>query len=151
MIDHSFSPGLDLQQIYRLGIGWTAVKNATQNLNLQGGVSYARQSFFISSQDQNLIGSVFPEDFSQKFLGSATLRQKLAINPAWTLTRAYSGNASVVFAIPLYKQFSFSTSVADAFLNNPPPGLKRTPFSSPPLLATPSVRNRVVESAAKSR
>lgn len=46
MIDHSFSPGLDLQQIYRLGIGWTAVKNATQNLNLQGGVSYARQSFF---------------------------------------------------------------------------------------------------------
>jgi hypothetical protein len=44
--------------------------------------------FSISSQDQNLIGSVFLEDFSQKFLGSATLRQKLAINPAWNLTTA---------------------------------------------------------------
>lgn len=126
--DHSFSQGLDLQQIYGLGVGWTAVKNATQNLNLQGSVSYARQSFFIASQDQNLIGSVFLEDFSQKLLGSATLRQKLAINPAWNVTRAYSANGSVVFAIPLYKQFSFSTSVADAFLNDPPPGFKKNSF-----------------------
>ena len=126
--DHSFSQGLDLQQIYGLGVGWTAVKNATQNLNLQGSLSYARQSFLVANQDRNLIGSVFLEDFTQKLLGSATISQKLAINPAWNLTRAYSGNASVVFAIPLYKEFSFSTSVVDAFLNDPPPGFKKNSF-----------------------
>jgi hypothetical protein len=126
--DHSFSQGLDLQQIYGVGVGWTAVKNATQTLNLQGSVSYARQSFVVASHNENLIGSVFLEDFSQKFLGGATLRQRLVINPAWNITRAYSANASVVFAIPLYKQFSFSTSVADTFLNNPPPGFKKNSF-----------------------
>ena len=84
-----------------MGVGWTAIKNANQILNLQGSVSYARQSFFVASHDENLIGSVFLEDFSQKFLGGATLRQRLVINPAWNITRAYSANASVVFAVPL--------------------------------------------------
>jgi len=123
--DHSFSQGLDLQQIYGLGAGWTVVKTANRSLDLQGSLTYERQSFFVARLDDNLIGSVFSEDFNQKFAGGITLTQKLAANPAWNRTNAYSANASVVVALPLYKQFSLSASAADSFLNNPPPGFKK--------------------------
>lgn len=46
--DHSFSQGLALQQIYGGGIGWTVIKNTNQTLDLEGSVTYERQSFFVA-------------------------------------------------------------------------------------------------------
>ena len=34
--DHNYSQGLDLQQVYGGGVGWTAIKNAVQELDVKG-------------------------------------------------------------------------------------------------------------------
>ena len=43
--DHNFSQGLDLQQMYGGGFGWTVVKQPNETLDLKGSLSYERQSF----------------------------------------------------------------------------------------------------------
>jgi Protein of unknown function, DUF481 len=126
--DHNFSMGLDLQQIYGFGIGWTALKNDIESLYVQGSVTYERQSFFVPALDDNLVGSIFSEAFNRKFADGVTLTQKLAFNPAWNVLSAYSMNASIILAVPLYKHFNFSTTLADAFLNNSPPGFRKNSF-----------------------
>jgi hypothetical protein len=126
--DHNFSMGLDLQQIYGVGIGSTPIKNDIESLYLQGSVTYERQSFFVPALDKNLVGSIFSEAFDRKFADGVTLTQKLAFNPAWNVPSAYSMNASIILAVPLYKHFNFSTTLADAFLNNPPPGFRKNSF-----------------------
>jgi hypothetical protein len=126
--DHNFSMGLDLQQIYGVGVGWTALKNDIESLDVQGSVTYERQSFFVPALNHNLVGSMFSEAFNRKFADGVTLAQKLAFNPAWDVLSAYSMNASVILAVPLYKHFNFSTTLADSFLNNPPPGFRKNSF-----------------------
>ncbi|MBV9674793.1 MAG: DUF481 domain-containing protein, partial [Acidobacteriaceae bacterium] len=59
--DHNFSQGLDLQQAYGGGLGWTAYKSDTADLNLRAGVSYIRQQFTNSAFNKNLFGSTFGE------------------------------------------------------------------------------------------
>ncbi len=44
--DHNFSQGLDLQQLYGGGIGWTPIQGEKQELDLKADVHYERQSFF---------------------------------------------------------------------------------------------------------
>jgi hypothetical protein len=56
--DHNFSQGLDLQQMYGGGLGWTVVKQPNQTLDLKGSMSYERQSFQTSASNRNLVGSV---------------------------------------------------------------------------------------------
>ena len=65
--DHNFSQGLDLQQNYGGGIGWTAIKRANTTLDFKGSVSYTRESFSQSSNNENLIGSGFAEAYAYKF------------------------------------------------------------------------------------
>ncbi len=43
--DHNFSQGLDLQQTYSGGIGWTMIQRANETLDLKGSVSYIQQQF----------------------------------------------------------------------------------------------------------
>jgi len=43
--DHNFSQGLDLQQTYSGGIGWTLIDRANQTLDLKASLSYVRQQF----------------------------------------------------------------------------------------------------------
>jgi hypothetical protein len=55
--DHNFSQGLDLQQTYGGGIGWTAVKSANQTLDLKASANYQSQHFETAASNKNLIGS----------------------------------------------------------------------------------------------
>src|SRR5579884_732327 len=49
--DHNFSQGLDLEQTYGAGIGWTVIKNPDETLDLKGDLSYSRQTFQVPDQD----------------------------------------------------------------------------------------------------
>ena len=57
--DHNFAQDLDLQQIYGAGMGWTAVKRPTQELDVKSTLQYEGQTFIASTEgeDQNLVGS----------------------------------------------------------------------------------------------
>ena len=60
--DHNYSLGLDLDQIYGAGVGYTVFSDAKQQLDVKADVHYQKQAFFQSASNQNLIGSTFGED-----------------------------------------------------------------------------------------
>lgn len=123
--DHNFSQGLDLQQTYGGGFGWTVVQAANETLDLKGSVNYEKQAFQTSTHDQNLANSIFTETFSKKFAHNIVLNEQATANPAWTNTHAYSTYASVGITFPVYKRFGFNTNIIDSFLNDPPSGFKK--------------------------
>ena len=123
--DHNFSQGLDLQQLYGGGIGWSAMHRANETLDFKGTVDYEKQGFEISSQNQNLITSVFAEFYAMKFFHGTALSQQFSVSPAWNNTRAYSAYGSIGLVFPVYKRFGFTTNVIDSFLNDPPVGFKK--------------------------
>jgi hypothetical protein len=133
IFDHNFSQGLDLQQTYDGGIGWTVVKNAIELLDLKASMSYIRQQFLpaangITPASQSLVGSVFSEHYLRKLPRGAVLDQTLSATPAWNNTSAYSAAFGTLLTIPVYKRLSGSTGVIDTFLNNPPTGFKKNSF-----------------------
>lgn len=122
--DHNFSQGLDLQQAYSGGIGWTVIQNANETLDIKGSVSYLRQQFS-GALDQDLVGSVFGEAFKRKFKHGLVLDQHLTLTPAWNDTNAYSGAFNALLTMPVYKRLNGSAGFVDTFLNDPPPGFRK--------------------------
>jgi hypothetical protein len=123
--DHNFSQGLDLQQTYSGGIGWTVFTNAKQTLDLKGSMAYIRQQFAVGT-DRSLIGSVFSEHFNRRLTQrGVTFDQNAAVTPAWNNTSAYSAAFSAIVTVPVFKRLSGSTGVIDTFLNDPPPAFKK--------------------------
>ncbi len=123
--DHNFSQGLYLQQLYGGGIGWSAIQRAGETLDFKGSLDYEKQQFEASSQNQNLLDSVFSELYTVKLVKGIALNEQLSASPAWTNTNAYSAYGSVGITLPVYKRFGFNVNVIDSFLNNPPPGFKK--------------------------
>jgi len=123
--DHNFSQGLDLQQLYGGGIGWSVIHKPTETLDLKGSVDYERQEFSAPSEDQDLANSVFTEIYASKFAHGIALNEQFAVSPAWTDMHAYSAYAAAGITLPLYKRFGFSTNFIDSFLNDPPVGFKK--------------------------
>jgi Protein of unknown function, DUF481 len=123
--DHNYSQGLDLQQTYVGGFGWSVFKNPNEGLDLKGGISFIRQQFSGSTTAKNLAASVFDEKYLRKFFHGTTFAQEFSVSPAWTQTRALSAFGSASLALPVYKHFSFTVGAIDNFLNDPPPGFKK--------------------------
>ncbi len=128
--DHNFSQGLDLQQTYVGGIGWSAIKRANETLDLKAGVSYVEQEFSGATKTENLAGSVFDEKFMRKLGKGSTFTQELSVSPSWTNSRALSALGNATLALPVYKQLTFTLGVIENYLNDPPPGFKKNSFQS---------------------
>jgi hypothetical protein len=130
--DHNFSQGLDLQQIYGGGLGWTVVKQPKQELDLQATIQYEKQNFINATDgtNQNLIGSTFAGTYVRKLPRGFLFNQQVAFIPAYNNTNAYSASESNTLAVPLYKSLSFSIGTLDTYLNNPPPALPPTQRNS---------------------
>jgi Protein of unknown function, DUF481 len=126
--DHNFSQGLDLQQTYSGGIGWTVIQRANEILDLKASVSYVRQEFQsapgLIALNQDLIGSIFVEAFNRKFK-HLTLDQHLSATPTWNNTNASSAAFNALLTMPLYKRLNASAGFIDSYLNNPPPGFRK--------------------------
>jgi hypothetical protein len=121
--DHNFSQGLDLQQTYSGGIGWTVIQSANETLDLKTSVSYIQEQFS-GAPNETLVGSIFAEAFHRKFK-RVTLDQHLTLLPTWNNTNDYSGSFNLLFSMPLYKRLNASTGFIDSYLNNPPPAFRK--------------------------
>jgi hypothetical protein len=125
--DHNYSQGLNLQQTYNGGIGWTVVTSAKQELDLKASMAYIEQQF-ASGPEKSLVGSVFAEHYNRKLTHGLTLDENASVTPAWNNTNAYSAAFATLVTVPVYKHLSGSTGVIDTFLNDPPPGFKKNSF-----------------------
>jgi hypothetical protein len=123
--DHNFSQGLDLQQQYGGGIGWTVIKNADQELDLRAGLNYLNQQFQTANLNENLVGSTFAETYMHRFDHNVVLTEQGSGTPTWNNTNAYSAVGQIQLTLPVYKRFSLSLAATDNFINNPPEGFKK--------------------------
>ncbi len=122
--DHNFAQGLQLQQIYGAGLGYTAIKGPTQQLDLKGEIHYEKQKFIGDVGNQNLIGATFGESYRRNLPLKLVFTESGTVDPAFNNSNAYSAHAQAALAIPAYKRLSFSVSGADDYLHNPPIGYK---------------------------
>jgi hypothetical protein len=128
--DHNFSQGLDLQQSYGGGIGWSIIKRPNESVDLKAGVTYVRQSFAQASAGQNLTGSIFEEDYQRGLRRGIKFTEQLIISPAWNNTNAVSATGNTLLTMPVYKRMNFSLGTVDNYLHDPPPGFKKNSFQA---------------------
>jgi hypothetical protein len=126
--DHNFSQGLDLQQTYGGGIGWTVVQSERQTLDLKASMNYQSQHFETAASNQNLIGSAFTEQYRRKLPLGIQFNELLTVTPAWNNTNAYSALGTAGLTMPVYKRLSLAINATDNFLNDPPPTFKKNSF-----------------------
>ncbi len=125
--DHNYSQGLNLQQNYGGGIGWTVIQDANQTLDLKASMDYISQQFQVGPSE-SLVGSTFAQHYHRKFKRGLSADEVLSFTPAWNDTNAYTAWFNTQLTMPVYKHLSASTGVIDTFLNNPPVGFKKNSF-----------------------
>jgi hypothetical protein len=126
--DHNYAQGLDLQQVYGGGIGWTALKADKQELDVKATVQYERQAFQTAASNQELIGSTISEAYHRDLPRKLVFTEAVSVLPAWNNSKAYSANGSVGLAMPVYKRLSLSFTTTDNFLNDPSVGYQKNSF-----------------------
>lgn len=126
--DHDYSQGLDLQQTYSSGIGWSAIKTDREQLDLRAAIGYEDQKFFLATQNQHLFSGVFSEAYNRKFQNKITLHQDFSTTPAWSNLNAVSATGDLNLTVPIIKRINFTFGVADTYLNNPSPGFRKNSF-----------------------
>jgi hypothetical protein len=128
--DHNYSQGLNLQQVYGGGIGWTAIKSGKQELDLKASVQYEVQQYLASSgtPNQDLIGSTISEAYHRNLPYKLVFSESLNALPAWNNTSAYSANGTVGLAMPVFKRLSLTVRTTDNFLNDPATGYNKNSF-----------------------
>jgi hypothetical protein len=129
--DHNFSQGLDLQQIYGAGVGWTVIKQPQQTLDIRATLQYEKQEFLASALESNtnLIGSTLGVNYMRKLPMKAIFLQQLQYLPAYNDPMAYSANETNSLTFPVYKRFSFQVGTQDSYLNNPPVAIFPAPVN----------------------
>jgi hypothetical protein len=126
--DHDYAQGLQLQQLYGGGFGWTPIQTARQQLDIKADVHYERQEFFIASSDVNLIGSIFGEDYKRILVRKISFTEAGNFTPAWNHFQDYSAMVSAGFVLPTWKRLGVNFNVTDNYINNPSPGYNANSF-----------------------
>ena len=126
--DHNYSQGLNLQQVYGGGIGWTPIKNGKQELDLKATVQYEKQTFQTASSNLNLIGSTISEVYHRNLPRKLVFTESINALPAFNNSKAYSANGLVSLVMPVFKRLSLAVSSTDNFLNDPSVGYQKNSF-----------------------
>lgn len=132
--DHNYSLGLQLQQVYGAGVGWTPLKTPRQELDLKGEVHYEKQAYFSTtvgvapSPDVHLFGSTFAENYVLHLPRKLVFTETGNVLPAWTELHDYAANLTATIAVPVFKRLSASFTTTDNYLNDPQPFYKHNSY-----------------------
>ncbi len=134
--DHNYGQGLQLQQIYGGGIGWTAIKSEKQELDLKVDVHFERQQYITTSANGtstttpsvNLIGSTIFEAYHRDLPRKILFTQTATILPGWSNSNAYSANVMASLSAPVFKRLSATVMTTDNFLNDPAQYYRKNSF-----------------------
>lgn len=130
--DHNYGQALELEQIYGAGIGWTAVKKPTQELDVKSTLQYESQEFLQAApgQNQNLIGSTLNSTWAAKLPHKVVFKQQVQWMPAYNNTNAYAAGEVDALTMPFFKNLAFTVGSNDSYLNDPPPATPETKRNS---------------------
>ena len=135
--DHNFAQGVDLQQLYGAGAGYTVLMDAIQQLDVKADLHYSQLKYIApvqppppnppiaSTPDLNLVGSTFGEAYKRTLPGKILLTQTGSFIQSWNNTDAWSAIGTLGLALPVYHRFSLSVNLLDNYLNLPSPGFNK--------------------------
>jgi hypothetical protein len=135
--DHNIGSGLQVQQIYGAGVGYSVIKEPVQTLDVKGDIHYQRQEFypaadFPSGQTLNLIGATIGELYMRKLPKGLVFNEAGTVLPAFNTPAgqpsAWSAQIIAGLLFPVYKNLGFTLGSQDNFVNNPPLGYKKNTF-----------------------
>jgi hypothetical protein len=135
--DHNIGSGLQVQQIYGGGAGYSIIKETARTLDVKGDIHYQRQEFYPSAafpggQTLNLIGATIGELFMQKLPKGLVFNENGTVLPAFNTPAgepsAFSAQIIAGLLFPVYKNLGFTIGSQDNFVNNPPFGYKKNTF-----------------------
>jgi hypothetical protein len=126
--DHNFSQGLNFQQIYGVGAGFTAIMSPKQELDLKADVHYERQNFQPPNASLDLIGSTFAENYHRNLPAKIVFTETGSYIQSWNDFHAYSAIGGAGLELPVYKRFGLNVNVLDNFINNPAFGYEKNSF-----------------------
>ena len=126
--DHNYAQGLNLQETFGSGIGWTTLKSAAQQMDVKADLHYEKQTFQTASSDQNLVGSTLSEVYHRNLPRKLVFTQSASVLPAWNNSSAYSANAMLGLVMPVFKRLGLTVTSTDNFLNDPSAGYKKNSF-----------------------
>jgi hypothetical protein len=122
--DHNFAQGLNLQQIYGAGLGWTLIQTDVQQLDVKADVHYERQNFQPPTVSTNLVGSSFTELYHRNLPRKILFTETGTFIPAWNDFSAYSAIFGAGLQLPTYKRFGLNLNLLDNYLHQPAFGYK---------------------------
>jgi Protein of unknown function, DUF481 len=122
--DHNFAQGLNLQQIYGAGLGWTLIQTPVQQFDVKADVHYERQNFQPPTVSTNLVGSSFTELYHRNLPRKILFTETGTFIPAWNDSSAYSAIFGAGLQLPTYKRFSLNLNLLDNYLHQPAFGYK---------------------------
>ena len=126
--DHNYSQGLNLQEVYGGGIGYSVFKSAIQQFDVKGDIHYEKQYFQTASNNENLIGATLAENYLRNLPHKIIFTESATFLPAFNQASAYSANLVVGIALPVYRRFSANFATTDNYLNNPSAGYKKNSY-----------------------
>ena len=135
--DHNIGSGLQVQQIYGGGAGYSIINEKTRTLDVKGDIHYQKQDFypaadFPSGNTLNLIGATIGEMYMQQLPKGMVFNETGTILPAFNTPAgqpsALSAQIIAGLLFPVYKNFGFTLNAQDNFVNNPPLGYKKNTF-----------------------
>jgi Protein of unknown function, DUF481 len=135
--DHNYSQGLNLQQSYGGGLGYTVIKTPKQELDVKFDIHFEKQQYFVTpnitpppplTPSKNLIGADFGDAYMLKLPHGLIFNETALITPAFNNTNAYSALATAGLTFPVYKRIGFTVGTMDDFLNDPAAGSKKNSF-----------------------
>ncbi|MFT4111910.1 DUF481 domain-containing protein [Silvibacterium sp.] len=132
--DHNFGNGLELQQAYGGGVGWSLLRSPANQLDLKFGLQYEQQQFYnnvvsgLGTPDENLIGATVSENWSRTLPHKIKFTESLALMPTFNFVQGGSAAATAGFTVPVWKQINFTVNSTDNYLGDPPQGFQRNTF-----------------------
>jgi hypothetical protein len=132
--DHNYAQGLQLQQVFGAGVGWTARKTGKDELDVKADVHYEEQRYIqttpgVAPQSSvNLIGSTLTEMYTRHLPRKMAFTETADYLPAWNIMHDYSANVSGSLALPVFKRLSASITTTDNYLNDPAEYYKKNSF-----------------------
>jgi hypothetical protein len=122
--DHNFAQGLNLQQIYGAGVGWTVIQTSVQQFDVKADVHYERQNLQPPDANRNLVGSSFTELYHRNLPAKILFTETGTFIPAWNNFSAYSAIFGAGLQLPTYKRFGLNLNLLDNYLHQPAFGYK---------------------------
>ncbi len=132
--DHNFGNGLQLQQAYGAGLGWSIIKRPKETFDIKATLLYQQQQFYnglesgLGTPSVNLIGADLNESWSRTFAHNVKFNEYITLTPTFNVVQAYSAVGNANFVFPVYKKLNFTLSSTDNYLGDPPEGFRRNSF-----------------------